>query len=66
LPLVPASASVWQAPQAVDWPLPFVKSVLPSGVAPAPPAGVGGAVCFLSQASYCPGVTTCAVWRISA
>jgi hypothetical protein len=65
LALVPASASVWQAPQAVEVPLPSVKSVLPSGVPPPPPAGAGGAVSFCMKASYWAVVTTCAVWRMS-
>ena len=38
--VVPASASVWQEPQAGEAPL--VKSVLPSGAAPPPPAAAAG------------------------
>ena len=64
LALVPASASVWQAPQAVEVPLPSVKSVLPSRRAPPAAAGRrgrGGAVSFCMKASYSAAVTTCAV-----
>jgi hypothetical protein len=64
VPLVPASASVWQPPQ----PALVVKICLASGfaVCPPPPAvAPPGWLCFLSHASKSARLTTCAVWRMT-
>ena len=73
VPLVPAAARVWQAPQAVApvCVLPATKSCLAwaagTGAAacwPPDGAGLAPAVIFWTQASKRSAATTCAVWRM--